>query len=366
MTAVSASRLEGLDLARVLAVAGMLSAHVGPVGLETLGGQLYALPQGRASVLFMLLAGVGVSFLAASRRPRRGGAEAQLLWRAALLFLIGLGLQALEPDAIYVILPAYAALFVLAIAMLRMPSPGLLAIAALMLALGPAIFLHGQLTSPEVFDRSPVMPGLAAGEMLHRLVLSGPYPLVTWIVPFAVGMWLGRLDLRSTAVRRRLVVVGAVGTAGVLLASAGLQRALGVDADDWGWNRLLVTQPHSQMLLWLAGSVLTAGAVLGLCLLLADRARRWLWPLIASGQLALTFYVTHLLVLWLLRETLESSGLDDHVMDSPAIATAVTLLAMAAFAAFAVLWRSRFQRGPLESLLFLPWIARRQGRDRPR
>lgn len=359
MTAALASRLEGLDLARALAVAGMLSAHVGPVGLETLGGQLYALPQGRASVLFMLLAGVGVSFLVASRRLQRGGAEARLLWRAAFLFAIGIGLQALEPEAVYVILPVYAALFVLALGLVRLPSPGLLALGGVMLALGPVIFLHGQLTSPELFDRSPVLPGLPPGELLHRLVLSGPYPLITWIVPFVAGIWLGRIDLRSSRVRRGLILVGVAGTAGVLLLSAGLQHALGVDADDWGWNRLLVTQPHSQMLLWLAGSVLTACAVLGLCLWLADHARRWLWPLIASGQLALTFYVGHLLVLWLLRETFESSGVGERVMDSPALAAGVTLLSMAVFAAFAVVWRRHLQRGPLEMLLFLPWLLTR-------
>jgi uncharacterized membrane protein len=60
-------RIPGIDLARGLAIIGMLAVHVGPTHLDGFAGRLYALPHGRASILFVLVARVGVSLLAASR-----------------------------------------------------------------------------------------------------------------------------------------------------------------------------------------------------------------------------------------------------------------------------------------------------------
>src|ERR671910_342870 len=61
-------RLGGVDAARAVAVLGMVIVHFGPNPVpDTVFGNLYEVPHGRASVLFVLLAGVGVSLLAADR-----------------------------------------------------------------------------------------------------------------------------------------------------------------------------------------------------------------------------------------------------------------------------------------------------------
>ena len=58
-------RLRGVDAARAVAVLGMVMIHFGPTPApDTALGALYELPYGRASVLFVLLAGVGVALLA--------------------------------------------------------------------------------------------------------------------------------------------------------------------------------------------------------------------------------------------------------------------------------------------------------------
>ncbi len=51
------------------------------------------------------------------------------------------------------------------------------------------------------------------------------------------------------------------------------------------------------MPLWMLGSIGSSCAVLGGMLLLADWLPRATWPLAATGQLALTVYVGHLLLL---------------------------------------------------------------------
>jgi hypothetical protein len=82
------------------------------------------------------------------------------------------------------------------------------------------------------------------------------------------------------------------------LAAYGLAAAFGETFEEPGEPRfadLLTDEPHSQMPLWLLGSIGSACAVLGGMLLLADRLPRATWPLAVTGQLALTvFYVGHL------------------------------------------------------------------------
>lgn len=345
-TATATSRrLAGIDLARALAIIGMLMVHVGPTHREEPAGVMYALPHGRASVLFMLLAGIGVSLLAASRRPVPGGITTQLAWRGLLLLPLGLALQVIATGQL-VILATYALVFVMAIGLVRLSDRGILVLAGIMAVAGPTTFLVGQMHAPAVFNRRALELGQPAGEIAHGLLLSGPYPLITWIVPFLFGLWLGRCDLRAAATRRRLVFGGVGAAVALTVITALLQGAFGKPGFAIDWIRLLSLEPHSQMPPWLWSATATAAAALGLCLVIADRAGRLVWPLVALGQVALTFYVGHLLLLawW---PTPLTSG-------DPATALRLAAIIVAHAAALAVAWRWLFARGPLEFLLQLP------------
>lgn len=347
--AVTSARITGIDLARSLAIFGMFAVHVGPTEAEGWLGGLYAVAHGRASMLFMVIAGVGVSLLAASPRISRRRARGFLLWRAALLLPLGLALQELDHGAA-VILQVYAVLFLVAIPALRLPDRGVLGLAGAVATLGSAGFLWGSLSAPDVFDRGPVAWSDPAADILHGLVLSGPYPLITWLAPFLFGLWLGRRDLRSPVVRRRLLVVGTAVAVAVTVISRGLRAALGLGDEPTGWSQLALDTAHSQMPLWLIGSTAIAAVVLGVSLHLADAAPRLARPLVHTGQLALTAYVGHLLALH------AAPGLLTADRVGPAL---VILLAFVAVSVVvATLWRAVLPRGPLEAVLHLPrWLG---------
>jgi hypothetical protein len=137
------SRIDGIDLARWLAIAGMLAVHVGRVGRDEPAGQVYlALTHGRASVLFALLAGVGASLLARSRSTTRLEARARLVWQAALLLPLGLALQGLD-ITIRVIIAHYAVLFLLGAACLSLRDRTIAGLALVSVVFGPLVFLIG-------------------------------------------------------------------------------------------------------------------------------------------------------------------------------------------------------------------------------
>ncbi|MBO1751931.1 DUF418 domain-containing protein [Actinotalea sp. BY-33] len=347
------TRLVGIDVARAAAVIGMLLVNSGPKELEGPATTAWALAHGRASLLFVLLAGVGMTFLT---RRRRGRALAGLLlWRAALLLVLGVLLGMLDHRA-QVILPTYAVLFVVALGLVHLRSRWLALLSASLALLGPlAILVVLQATGREyVRDDAAAAPDLL--ETLDRLVLTGPYPLVTWAAPFVLGLALGRLDLGATRVQRALVLGGAGGA----LASIGLSELLvagvGMPTSPAGFDHLVVMTAHSQMPLWLVGGTAAGVAVLGLCLLAARRPASWLWPLVATGQVALTLYAAHLVVLHLVPERPHLDAFGFEVPLAVVMTSGAVLLA--------VLWARLRQDagpgpvGPLERLMRPPWEHR--------
>ena len=314
----------------------------------------YSIPSGRAALLFGLLAGVGASLLAKDRWPaRRRTVRARLLFRAALLLPAGLALQMLDHGAL-VILQYYAILFLVAAAALPLSDRALLVWSVGLTVLAPVVYLGVWHWQPHLFAQFPAVitdpPSFIAGDLL----LSGSYPVLTWSAPLLFGMWLGRRDLRGGVGRWRTVLAAAA----VALSAWGLSQVLvatlGVPADEPSWLQLAMDEPHNQMPLWLIDGSAAAVAVLGLALMAVARWPRLTWPLVALGQLALTVYVTHLLLLsaW--------PGLLRHDEILPALLSVILFSAVAALTA--VLWRRYFSTGPLEVVLRLPWMTFRRSR----
>jgi uncharacterized membrane protein YeiB len=350
-----------VDVARGLALFGMMAAHefdlVGDDGRLTVTG---AVASGRSAVTFALLAGVGLAFLSGGRHAVRGrartAASAGLAVRAVLILVIGLLLGTL--DTVQVILPAYALLFLLAIPLLGLRPPALLAIAAGLVAVVPVLLVATAADGLEYGSRpdpTPVTLVTDPGGVLVQLLLTGAYPVLLYVAYTCVGLAVGRLDLGSRRVAWTLLGVGvplvvtaqAVSTV-LLHPLGGLRRLTEVDAwpgalavePDQGssWWYLALDSPHANTQLDALNSVGSALTVLGAALLLT-RLRtvgRLLRPVAAAGSMTLTLYSAHILVLW--------SGVPDDEV-------AQYLLMVVGSMLFAVLWRRTHEHGPLEGLV---------------
>ena len=344
-------RLRGVDAARAVAVLGMVMVHFGPnPAPDTALGNFYGVSHGRASVLFALLAGVGVALLVGNRlRGWPSLARGRLVLRGALLLPLGLWLQGLDHGAL-VILQYYAVYFLFAVLILTLSDRWLLAVGAAMLVAGPLVYLWGQVVAPGWFTKDPASLEDPLGKITRDLFLTGKYPLVTWAAPLLIGMWVGRRDLASSLIRWCLLILGLAVAMAAALAADRLVAEFGVLFEEPGasiFANLLIDTPHSQMPLWMLGSIGSACAVLGGTLLLTEWLPRATWPLVATGQLALTVYVGHLLLLDAYRELLKR----DAVLAASFSVAAFMLLVGAA----CTLWRAVLPRGPLEAVLATPW-----------
>jgi uncharacterized membrane protein YeiB len=352
-------RIDGIDVARAVAILGMVTVHVGPVEPADPGAVawLYGSFHGKASVLFVLVAGIGTALLAA-RRPS-WMVRWRLVYRTAWLVPLGLLLQSLDHH-IAVILQYYGAYFLLLAPLVTLSTRAVLTLAGALLPVGSLLVLAGGVLRPEWMVR---LGGEPAGGLAGDLLVFGYYPVVTWLPVMLVGLALGRTDLRAPRTQRWLVLGGAALLAGTTWLARGLQALVGTEALEGTWWWVLSVEAHANMPLAVLGALGFALAGVGLAVPFADRSPRAAWPLAAAGRLALTIYVGHILLFPPTGDLLRADDLASGVR-------IVTVFALVSTAA-SVVWLHFAPRGPLEAAARWPWergvlpaVSRARGRRR--
>jgi uncharacterized membrane protein len=380
------TRVTGVDVARGLALLGMMATHVfgtfnedgGPTPAMVIAG-------GRSAATFVLVAGVGLAFLSGGRTPAHGpdrtAAASGLAVRALIIGAIGLTLGFFAQfNGIYGILPFYAMMFLLAIPLLGLRPLILAGIAAAVIALGPLLLVATAGAGLPYFG-SDAEPNL--GTLIHdplgllvQLLITGPYPVAIYLAYLCAGMAIGRLDLSSRRLAwwllgggLALAVTARIVASVLLYPLGGLARlitqgrmqgnpgqaaqlllwehnpGLGNEILQWAprqgssWWYLALPAPHSHTPVDLVHTLGSAIAVLGAALLLTrvPAIARLLSPVAVAGSMSLTLYSAHLLLL--------ATGI---LQDDPML---LYVLMVAGALTFAHLWRRRFTRGPLELLV---------------
>ena len=285
------ARITGVDLARGLAVIGMLAAHL--ITMDPLvwtdSATWPAIVQGHSSILFATLAGVSIGIVTGGRTPRVGEpmstARLRLVVRAVFLWVLGV-LLITTGVPILVILPAYAILFLLAIPFTGFRSRTLFAIAGGLALVTPFLAAFA--------DTLPLWDG-DSGRFLE-LLIGWHYPFVSWIAFVVAGLAAARAGLGRTVVQVGLSAGGAALTivAGVLDSLTGPET----DAEPTNvWEAVWTAEAHSGGILEVVGSGGFALAVLGVCLLLCRTFVVWVvLPLRAVGSMPLSAYAGQILV----------------------------------------------------------------------
>ncbi|MGW1951481.1 DUF418 domain-containing protein [Streptomyces sp. NPDC001920] len=376
----SMGRLVGVDLARALAVFGMYVVHIGPPLSATSGvaSWIRYIADGHSSVLFATLAGFSLMLLAGRREPKTGlagrQAKARIAIRAVVLLALGT-VMAMEYGGV-IILGFYGVYFLLALPLVRLRARTLALIATAFALVTPqlAFVLTSLLSESAQQSINAYDPLRRVGEVgVLDLLLTGFYPALTWMSFVIAGMALGRLDLSSGTVQRRLAALGAALTAAaygmsLLLAGKGALRSMAEDGSSSGSSgsmlpgsgsvpldggsfpempasSLLAAGPHSGTTFDIIGSVGVAILVIVGATVLMDRLprlRRLAKPVIAVGTMSLTAYVGHFLA---------QSALSTPAGTGTQQSWVPLLMYVLGAIVFAAIWSRFFRRGPLEHLL---------------
>lgn len=390
---VGSPRVWGLDIARFLALVGMMLAHLWKANADGSASALYPFVSGRAAALFAVLAGAGIA-LTVHRdlaTDRVGAARAVVVGRGLALIVIGLTLG-LIPATPFLILVYYGVLFWVLVPLLRVSSPSLLAIAALLAVSWPPLSMMLRWGLPPYELGSPSWLSLGDPSTFVRgLFVTGIYPVPTWIVYALVGVVIGRAVRAATdnaAARRLAWRTTAFGAALALSAwivvtvtaertIAELAQKMGVEptmigqlyfGDSYGtvlaqnpaW--LLSPSAHSGTTLDLVLTTGIALTVLGLCLLLgtvlAPRARLILEPVRRAGAAPLTIYALHIIAVAM--STLLAVTVGDGPLQWYTQGVGIWVLHVVGAILIGMLLMIADRRGPLESVV--AWAARQTSR----
>ena len=334
-------RIVGIDMARGIAMFGMTVVHF--VNFREDDGALATFAElfrGRAMPLFMMLGGIGVTFLTRrSSTPSR-----DLLIRAVMLVALGLFMTEHVPR-LAIVLQAYGLFFILSIVWFRLPSKVLIGLVPLVTAFGA--WSYQVIGLPRVQTR---FDELLTVEGPQSLIFDGFYPLFPVGAFFLTGIVLGRINLNSDRVAAVLASVGVVAGVGIrvgadFFASAfNLQTDFGGNAGDgiFHFSRLLDSQGHSAMPAWVLSAIGTSMAVLGLSLLIAKRAPMLVSPLVAVGSFSLTYYVYQAWLTNVVPPTFETSTGTEWIF---------TIAVYVSFIILALIYRMFFTSGPFERVL---------------
>ena len=313
MTGTTEGRLVGLDVARCLALLGMVATHV--LDARTPAGDLTTaqwLAGGRASALFAVLAGVSLALMTSA--PLRGRALAR---RSA-------GSSAGRCSS-----PCWACCSAASTRASRSSSPTtacssswacrsrcsasrtLLPLTVVWIALAPVVSHLVRPHLPERGFESPTFDQLAdPAQLAGELLLTGYYPVVPWLAYLLAGLVLARIDLRSPRLLGALAL-GGLGTAVLATRISGtlVDPALGLGErhrhvrDHPGRRRLelvALVAPHSATPFDLAQTIGSALLVIACCLLLERLLPRAATCVLAvvfgAGTMTLSLYSLHVVM----------------------------------------------------------------------
>ena len=389
-------RITGLDTARGVAILGMIATHIYPlIHIDATG--MNASPTwagwgftGVSSALFVVLAGVGLSILTANT-TRVGATRLQLTVRALVLTFIGLLLGLVE-SYVAIILVHYGVMFLLAMWFITLSRKALTITAITWLVVSPILhgvfsrFMQLQAGGTTIYAEewrlwnSPTLIDVVSSPLLTLwdVLFTGYYPVISFFGYVLVGMAIGRADLSKWSTALFLFVSGTVtyvvcrGGARWLLSDdayvARIAHATGVAPDEVSiyaatgsgmdtnllmgapeWFGLAV--PHSGAPLDIYSTAGAAMAAIGLFVLLSRSriASKVLFPITATGMIALTAYTTHILLrgLWP-SDWSEPLGVGDAAWTDVWI---MLLVHWGVVIALGVIIKLLGVRGPLEGML---------------
>ena len=288
----ASSRIVGLDIARSLAIIGMVVLHMASLVWHT-----KVILNGLPAALFAILAGITLMIIA---RNFTVTTLLRILARGCIITLIGLALLPLGGEIQVVLV--------------------VIGITMMLLCWVPPLHWAWKLI---LFAAATV----AATVKYAPLTLPQVYPLLAYIAYFFAGMLLYEIYIRKQRAAAQWVSTAIAG----IVAAIGFYFRFTTDIP--GWLRFT---GHTGVVGEIMLSIAVAAVVLHLCLLAGRAAPKLVYPFAALGAMSLSIYVLHVLTAYYWQSHIALHN------------TAWACAFIALFLVIATLWRRLIGKGPAE------------------
>jgi len=347
-----ASRIDGYDISRAIAVFGMLVVNYHSILLQWHDGEslfvdLAEFTCGRAAALFITLAGVGLTLM--FRRAITSGNREMLtlarrsVWKRCLvLYLSGLlFLQFWRVD----ILHFYGLFLFIGAQAVNASARSLWRLILVIFLLATTLYC---LTGGDP-DLSYTLPTHIFNP-LNDLLFNGPYSAFPWIIFLLTGIWFGNTMVLGNRHSNAKIILWTL----LIFSASEILLRLGdlayPDEADTLPALLLGRQAFpispSFTISAASGALLMITFTMNVCR--SPRIFRLIKPLKDVGRLSLTIYISHILLAYWFHDLVRGRYTDEAYLNVVLLFAAASTLFFVIFAHF---WCRCFARGPLEWLL---------------
>lgn len=352
------NRIIGIDVARAIAIIGMIIVNFKVVlshSENSLLSSILSVLDGKAAATFVVLAGVGIALMSNSaiqnnNKEKLQKAKKGIFKRAVFLFLIGLTYLSIWPADIL----HFYGIYMLGTLILISASPKTIFLSAIAL-----ILLYPLSMTLFPYDQNWNFTTLKYSNFwtikgfLNNLFYNGFHPVLPWIAFMWIGLWFGKKDLHDTQFVKRALWISLIIFVFTQSLSYGLLTILS-EGNPIAKEELLPvfgTSPMPPLPLYMISGCSIAIAIISGCILLAKEKNHSIFikVLTHTGQLALTFYVAHVIIGMGLIEMIQPERISQK--GSLLFSFLYSIVFSIGCIIFAYLWRQKFSRGPLEILM---------------
>ena len=176
--------------------------------------------------------------------------------------------------------------------------------------------------------------------------------MIPWAAFMLIGYWFGKQDLNNSKFVKKAFWISSAIFTGIQLLSYTIILIL--SEGNYETKKVLTdilgTHPMPPLPLYMFNGITIAITIISACILIAKRFEKNIIidALNKTGQLALTFYVAHVIIGMGIVETISPEKMGTYSVEFSLIyALVFSLLCIL----FAVIWRKYKNSGPLESLM---------------
>jgi len=350
-------RIIGIDIARALAVIGMIIVNfkivLGENGLSWVKSFASAF-DGKAAATFVVLAGVGLALMTNSALRNNDNqklkkARIRIAKRALFLFIVGLSYIVIWPADI---LHFYGIYMLVILLLLASNEKTILISAITLILLYPLLFAIWNYETGWNFDALEYLDFWTFNGFLRNLFFNGFHPVIPWTSFMLLGFWFGKQDLNSDRFIKKafwvsslaFIVIQILSRLSISFLSEGNEQTASE------LSGIIGTNPMPPLPIYMFNGIAISISIISVCIIIGKRfsTNKILLALNKTGQLALTFYVAHVIIGMGIIEAINPKKLGNYPIEfSVAYALAFSFLCVL----FATYWLKKRKNGPIEWIM---------------
>lgn len=352
-------RILGIDLARALAIIGMIIVNFkvvfGENGLSWVKS-FASIFDGKAAAIFVVLAGIGMALMTNSALKNNDRQELKIIKikivkRALFLFLVGLICVVIWPADI---LHFYGIYMLIILLLLTDNEKTILITAIVLILLYPLFIVLWNYETGRNFDTLEYLDFWTFNGFLRNLFLNGFHPVIPWTAFILFGFWFGKQDLKNVRYIKKAFWVSSI-----IFILFQILSYLTISFISEGnkqianeLSEIIGTNPMPPLPIYMFNGIAASISIISACIILGKRfsTNKIILALNKTGQLSLTFYVLHIIIgIGIIREINPEKMKNYPIEFSVAYALVFSLLCIL----FANFWLKNRENGPIE------WIMRK-------